>query len=72
VEKLSDTILWDTNYEDAKLYMDFPPEKSKDLREQAGIPDDYFMAIADDLSYDEAKAQIIELSKLCDSIITSS
>jgi hypothetical protein len=34
------------------------------------IPDYYFMAIADDLTDEEAKAQIMELKKLCDSIIT--
>ena len=67
VEILSDVILFDTDYEDSKLYTDFPPEKSKDLREQMDIPDDYFMAIADDLTDEEAKAQIKELRKLCDS-----
>jgi len=70
VEILSDAILFDTDYEDAKLYIDFPPEKSKELRDWDDIPDDYFMAIADDLTDEGAKAQIKELRKLCDSIIT--
>lgn len=37
-----------------------------------GIPDDYFMAIADDLKEEEAKAQIKELKKLWDWIKTPS
>ncbi|HUU15876.1 MAG TPA: hypothetical protein VMW72_01900 [Sedimentisphaerales bacterium] len=72
VEILSDVILFDTDYEDSKLYIDFPPEKSEDLREQMDIPDDYFMAIADDLTGEEAEAQIKELKKLCNSIIKPS
>jgi hypothetical protein len=56
VEILSDAILFDTDYEDSKLYIDFPPEKSKYLREQMDITDDYFMAIADDLT-DEVRIQ---------------
>ncbi len=72
VEVLSDAILFDTDYEDSKLYIDFPPEKSKDLREQMDIPDDYFMAIADDLKDEEAQAKIKELRKLCNSVIKAS
>ena len=71
VEILSDTILFDTDYEDSKLYIDFPPEKSKDLREQMDIPDDYYMAIADDLTDEEAQVKIKELRKLCTSVIKS-
>jgi hypothetical protein len=37
-----------------------------------GIPKDYFMAIADDLTDDEAQVEIWELRKLCDSVIKSS
>jgi hypothetical protein len=69
VEILSEAILFDADYEDSRLYMDFPPEKSKELRDWMDIPDDYFMAIADELSDDEAKAKIMELRKLCDSVI---
>jgi hypothetical protein len=72
IEILSDAILFDTDYEDSKLYIDFPPEKSKDLREQMDIPDDYFMAIADDLTDKEAQARIKELRKLCTSVIKAS
>jgi len=36
------------------------------------IPDDYFLAIADDLTDKEARARIKELRKLCESIIQPS
>ncbi|MBL7189989.1 MAG: hypothetical protein ISS70_26980 [Phycisphaerae bacterium] len=71
LEQLSDRILWDTDYEDAELYIDFPPEKSRELRDWDDIPDNYYTAIADDLTDEEAKAKIKELRKLCDSVIES-
>jgi hypothetical protein len=69
MQKLSEDVVWDGDYQDAQLYIDFSPEKSKALRGIMGIPDDYFMAIADDLSDDEAKVRIRELRKLCESVI---
>ena len=69
VQELANGILWDVDYEDAQLYIDFPPEKSKRLRNWAGIPDDYFLAIADELTDEEAQARIKELRKLCNSVI---
>jgi hypothetical protein len=72
MQRLSEAVLWDGDYEDAQLYIDFSPEKSKELREMMGIPDDYFMAIADDPTDKEAKAKIMDLRKLCDSVIKSS
>ena len=72
VDILSEAILFDTDYADSRLYIDSPPEKSKKLRDWMDIPDDYFMAIAVDLSDDEAKVKIRELRKLCNSIITPS
>ena len=72
VEILSDAILFDTDYEDAKLYIDFPPEKSKELREWMDIPKDYFLAIADDLTDKGAQARIRQLKKLCNSVVKAS
>ena len=72
LEQLTDRILWDADYEDGDIYMDHPPEKTEWLKDMAAIRDDYFTAIADDLTDEEAKAQIKELQKLCDSVIESS
>ena len=69
IQKLSGGVLWDGDYQDAQLYIDFSPEKSKELRGMMGIPDDYSMAIADDLTDEEAQAKIMELRELCDSIL---
>ncbi|MHC4538487.1 MAG: hypothetical protein ACYTEK_07115 [Planctomycetota bacterium] len=72
MQELSGGVLWDGDYEDAQLYIDFSPEKSKELRGLMGIPKDYFMAIADDLTDEEAQARIKQLKKLCDSVINPS
>jgi hypothetical protein len=37
-----------------------------------GIPDNYFRAIADELTDEEAQARIKELRKLCNSVIKAS
>jgi len=72
VQELSHAILWDVDYKDAQLYIDFSPEKSEVLKDISGITDDYFLAIADDLTDKEAKARMKELKNLCRSIIKPS
>ncbi len=72
VERLIDRILWDRDYESDHIYVDHPPEKTQWLKQMARIRDDYFTAIADDLTDEEAQAQIKELRKLCDSILEPS
>jgi len=72
VEVLTDRILWDRDYEDDRTYADHPPEMTKFLKYMVRIPDDYYTAIADDLTDDKAAAGIKELKKLCDSLMESS
>jgi hypothetical protein len=69
VEELSDGILWDVDYEDEDLYIDKPPEEAQALKDFMRMRDDYFSAIADDLTDEEAEARIKELRKLCNPII---
>ena len=71
VEELADRILWDSDYEDGDMYLDHPPEISKKLIDWMEIDDDYFTAIVEDLTDEQARATIKELQKLCDSIIKS-
>ena len=71
VDGLSDRILWDADYESGPIFMDRPPDMTQWLKEMARIPDNYYTAIADDLTDEEAAATIKELKKLCDSIIES-
>ena len=70
--QVGDRILWDADYEDDHIYMDHPPEKSEWLKDMADIPDEYYLAIADDLTDEEAQARIKELRKLCNSVIKAS
>jgi hypothetical protein len=72
VDELANAILWDRDYEDGDIYMDHPPEKTEWLKYMASIPDNYYTAIADDLTDEEATAQIKELQKVCDSVIEPS
>ncbi len=72
VEELANAILWDRDYEDGDIYMDHPPEKTQWLKYMAMIPDDYYTAIADDLTDEEAQVKIRELRNLCNSVIKAS
>ena len=49
VDSLAEAILWDADYDDESLFIDDAPEKAKVLRTLAGISNNYFLAIADDL-----------------------
>ena len=69
VEVLTDRILWDRDYEEGHIYMDHAPEKTQFLKQMAMIPDNYYTAIANDLTDKQAQATIKELKKLCDSIL---
>lgn len=69
IQELSDCILWDADYEDEDLYIDKPPEEAQALKDFMRMRDDYFSAIANDLTDEEAQARIKELRKLCNSII---
>jgi hypothetical protein len=71
VDGLSDRILWDADYESGPIFMDHSPEMTQWLKSMARIPDNYYTAIADDLTDEQATATIKELKKLCDVIIES-
>ena len=72
VDELANAILWDRDYEDGDIYMDHPPEKTEWLKYMAVIPENYYTAIADDLTDKEAQVKIKELRKLCNSVIRTS
>lgn len=69
VECLAEDILWDADYDDADLYLDQPPEKGELLKHMARIPDNYFLAIPDDLREEEIAEKLAELRKLCRVIV---
>jgi hypothetical protein len=65
MEELADCVLWDADYECDDLFLDQPPEKAKAMRKETGITEEYFTAIADDLTGEQAKARFAELQELC-------
>lgn len=69
IQGLADVILWDADYGDGELYLDKPPEESEVLRAMTGIPQEYFLAIADDLNDEQIEAKVSELRKVCQSVI---
>jgi hypothetical protein len=72
VESLADDVLWDADYDDADLYLDQPPEKAEWMKGMARIPDNYYLAIADDLKEKEITDELAELRKLCRAIVEAS
>lgn len=71
IQELWGCILWDADYEDGDLYLDQPPDLAMKLRSQMRIPDDYFAAIADDLTEEQAVASVAELRIVCAGVIGS-
>jgi len=69
IQELTDVVLWDADYGDGELYLDKPPEESEVLRAITGIPQEYFLTIADDLSDEQIEAKLSELRKVCRSVI---
>jgi len=72
VESLADDILWDADYDDADLYLDQPPEKAEWLKSMTRIPDNYYLAVADDLKEEEIAEKLADLTKLCRAIVEAS
>jgi hypothetical protein len=72
IQGLADCILWDADYESAQLFIDSSPERARWLKTIAGISDNYYLAIAEDLTDEEAQARITEVKRLCHSIIGAS
>ena len=69
VQCLADGILWDADYDDERLFVDQAPEQSTELKRLVGVPEGYFLAIPDDLSREDAEAQLAaELRKVCRSV----
>jgi hypothetical protein len=65
IQELSDCILWDADYESDDLYLDRPPEEARELRREMGVSEDYFAAVADDLTEEQTEAKVAELRSLC-------
>jgi hypothetical protein len=69
IQELSDSILWDADYESGDLYLDRPPEEARELRREMGVSEDYFAGVADDLTEEQTKAKAAELRELCAAVV---
>ena len=69
VDSLAEAILWDADYDDENLFIDQGPEKAKALMTLAGISNNYFLAIADDLKDGEIEMKLRELRGVCRSVV---
>ena len=69
VDSLAEAILWDADYDDENLFIDQGPETSKALMTMAGIGEDYYVAIADDLEEGEIETRLTELRGVCRSVV---
>jgi hypothetical protein len=65
VECLAEDILWDADYDDADIYID----QAEWLKSMARISDNYFLAIADDLNEEQIDEKLVDLRKLCSTIV---
>lgn len=48
IECLEARVLWDADFLDEGLYADQAPETGQYLKDELGVPDDYFTAVAPD------------------------
>ncbi|MCY2967399.1 MAG: hypothetical protein NT069_27820, partial [Planctomycetota bacterium] len=48
IDCLVDTVLWDTDYLCEDAYVDQSPEAGQLMKDQMGVPDEYFTAVAPD------------------------
>ena len=71
IQELVDRVLWDADYEFEDLFMDGPPEMTQALRREMLIDDNYFAAIADDLTEAQASARVAELRAVCAGVVGS-
>jgi hypothetical protein len=64
IELLADRILWDRDYELADTLMDVDPDAATEQKQFLGISDDYFSAIAPDISDQEFAAVLQSLREM--------
>ncbi len=69
IQELSDAVLWDADYEDGDLYLDRSPDEARVLMDEMEIASDYYGAIAEDLTDEQAGDRVAELRTVCESVV---
>ena len=70
VQQILDNILGDVDYATSDIYQDLPPEEAEAMKSLIGIPDEYTLAIPEDLSDQQAAKALAEVKKLCCQVIS--
>jgi len=65
VECLHDAVLWDTDYLGEGNFVDLPPERSRALKAEMGVTDEYFLSLAPELPSGEVDPVLADLEALC-------
>jgi hypothetical protein len=68
VECLHDAILWDSDYLGESIFTDLPPESSRALKQNMGVSEDYFLAVAPDPTSEQASSLLADLLALCQEV----
>ena len=68
VDCLHDAILWDSDYLGESIFTDLPPECSQALKQNMGVSEGYFLAVAPDPASAQVTALFAELMSLCQEV----
>jgi len=65
VSCLHDAILWDYDYCEEDLFADLPPDHGRVVKEEMGVADGYFSAVAPDPPSKQVERLLADLKSLC-------
>lgn len=68
VDCLHDAILWDSDYLGESIFTDLPPEKSRDLKQNMGVSEGYFLAVVPDPNSKQMTGLFAGLTSLCQEV----
>ena len=67
-ECLHDAILWDGDYLGESIFTDLPPEQGRALKQNMGVSEGYFLAIAPDPTSKQMTGLFAGLTSLCQEV----
>ena len=68
VDCLQDAILWDSDYLGESVFTDLPPEQSRALKQNMGVSEGYFLAVAPDPTPKQMTGLFAVLTSLCQEV----
>jgi hypothetical protein len=64
IERLTDRILWDRDYQMASLFLDSDPKKASQIKRLLGVNTDYFTAIAPEARQQEVNELLVRIKAI--------